>query len=198
MFMGHTISPVRPVKSRRLRTIHIHLVSISVLVEDPSVTVKKAVNLHGEISSGRSTPLPVNADLEIVTNLVRIRTNNDWVVVGLVVVLIPLLTCSLVCYLDVNKRHTIFSRFPAVFRNIDLVEWINSKVKVWIGNWSYEIVVILFVFLRHSFLIEPSRGIALRISHVTNLNRWDTLSIHKVRRRHSHDSIIDTSSWVNA
>jgi hypothetical protein len=142
--------------------------------------------------------LPVNADLEIVSNIVWIRADKDWVVVWLVVVLIPLLIGPFICHLDVNKRHSEFIRFPAVFRDIDLKEWLNSKVKVGIGHWSLEIIVVLFTRWYHSFLIEPSWGVALRISHVTNLNWWDTLCVHKVRRRHNHDSIIDASSWINA
>jgi|TARA_B110001450_G_C17437581_1_gene406539 hypothetical protein len=68
--MSNTISPVRPVETGWLRTIHVHLISISVIVKNPSVTIKEAISLHGEVSGGRATPLPVNADLEIVSNIV--------------------------------------------------------------------------------------------------------------------------------
>jgi len=120
--VSNSSSPVRPVEPRWFRAIHVHLIGVPVLIINPSVSIKETIDLHSEVSGCRTTPLPVDADLEIIISFVGVRAHDDWIVVRLVIVLVPLLACSLVSYLDVNEWHTEFSRFPATFGNVNLEE----------------------------------------------------------------------------
>lgn len=100
--VSNSSSPVRPVEPRWFRAIHVHLIGVPVLIINPSVFIKETIDLHSEVSGCRTTPLPVDADLEIIVSFVGVRAHDDWIVVRLVIVLVPLLACSLISYLNVN------------------------------------------------------------------------------------------------
>ena len=108
--------------------------------------------------------MPVNSDLEFITGLVGIRANNNWVVINLIIVLIPLFISSLISHLDVNKRRTKIIRLPTTLRNVNLEERLNSEVKIRVINWSSEAIIVFLIVGSDSFLIKPSRCVALCIS----------------------------------
>lgn len=146
MRMYDASSPVRPIEPRWLRSIHIHLIGVPVFVENPGISIKEAIYLHSKVSCCGATPLPVDSNFEIISNCVRIRTNNDRVMISVVIILLPLFLSSLVGCLNVNERNAKFSRFPTSFRDIDLIERVNCEIKIRVGNWGFKVVPILFTF----------------------------------------------------
>lgn len=88
-------------------TVHVKLVSLSIDIFDPDVgfLAHLGIHLNCEVTVWCTIKIIHDKDTERVTSLIVSRTNEDWSVPCLCIVLVPVFISSLIC--DVDIKHWV-------------------------------------------------------------------------------------------
>lgn len=88
-------------------TVHVELISLSIDIFDPDVGVfaHLGIHLNCEVTVWCTIKIIHDEDAESVTSCIFIRTNEDWSVPCLCIVLVPVFISSLIC--DVDIKHWV-------------------------------------------------------------------------------------------